>query len=64
MNPMNDDLNIVFIENPEQSAWGIIGRGVGNYNKELAGDNNFQRLCFVLQGFDEEIRGGVVAEIY
>lgn len=61
---MNEDLNIVSIDNPEQFAWGIIGRGVGDYNKQQAGDNNFQRLCFTLQGPGDEILGGVVAEIY
>jgi GNAT superfamily N-acetyltransferase len=61
---MDEEYNIVSIENPEQSAWGIIGRGVGNFNKEQAGDNKFQRLCFVLHASDQEIVGGVIAEVY
>jgi GNAT superfamily N-acetyltransferase len=63
-NPMDEELKIVSVENPEQSAWGIIGRGVSKYNRELAGDNQFQRLCFVLHTPDQEIVGGVLGETY
>ena len=61
---MNEEYRIIAVDNPEESAWGIIGRGVGNYNKQQAGDNAFERLCFVLQGSDGEIAGGVLAEVY
>jgi GNAT superfamily N-acetyltransferase len=61
---MHEELSIVHIDNPEEFAWGIIGEGVSTYNKQQAGDNNFQRFCFVLQGSDDEILGGVIAEAY
>lgn len=61
---MEEDYQIILVENPEENAWGIIGRGVGNYNKQQAGDNNFQRLCFALQSHSEEIVGGVLGEVY
>jgi len=61
---MDEKYQIAFVEKPEQSAWGIIGMGVHNYNTEQAGENNFQRLCFVLQDPDKEIVGGVLGEIY
>jgi GNAT superfamily N-acetyltransferase len=61
---MDEAIQIVYVENPEQSAWGIIGHGIHNYNEELAGDNHFQRLCFVLQTPDQEILGGVFAATY
>jgi GNAT superfamily N-acetyltransferase len=61
---MDEAVQIVYVENPEQSAWGIIGHGIHNYNEELAGDNHFQRLCFVLQTPDQEILGGVFAATY
>lgn len=61
---MANDMKIEFIEKPEEGAWGVIGRGVGTYNKEQAGDNQFQRLCFVIQETDNEILGGVMAEVY
>ena len=59
-----DEYQIVYVDNPEQSAWGIIGRGVGNYNKQQTGDDKFQRLCFVLQAPDQTIVGGVIGEVY
>jgi GNAT superfamily N-acetyltransferase len=61
---MDEEYQIVYVDKPEESAWGIIGRGVGNYNKQQAGDNQFQRLCYVLRTPDEEIVGGVLGEIY
>jgi ribosomal protein S18 acetylase RimI-like enzyme len=61
---MNKKYQIVYEDKPEDSAWGIIGRGVGSYNKEKAGDNNFQRLCYTLLDPEGEVVGGILAEIY
>ncbi len=61
---MDKEYQIVYVDKPEESAWGIIGRGISQYNKQRAGDSEFQRLCFVLQAPDEEIVGGVIGEIY
>lgn len=61
---MNEKYQIAYVENPEQSAWGIIGSGVSSYNSEQAGDNKFQRLCYALYGPDQEIVGGILAEVY
>jgi GNAT superfamily N-acetyltransferase len=61
---MDEEYQIVYVDNPEESAWGIIGRGVGSYNKQQAGDSNFQRLCFVLRAPDQAIVGGVIGETY
>jgi len=61
---MEPEYQIVFENNPEESAWGIIGRGVASYNREQAGDNKFQRLCFVLQGPENEVVGGALGETY
>ena len=63
-NKMDEGYQIEYVEKPEQSAWGIIGQGIHNFNQEQAGDNQFERLCFVLRDPDEEIAGGVIAEIY
>jgi ribosomal protein S18 acetylase RimI-like enzyme len=60
----DQEYRIVSVDKTEQSAWGIIGQGLGNYNKQQAGDNRFQRLCFVLQSPDQEIVGGVIGETY
>ncbi len=61
---MDEGYQIAYVEKPEESAWGIIGRGLHDYNMEQAGDNAFQRLCFVVRAPDEEIVGGVIGEMY
>ncbi len=62
---MSKKYQILYEEKPEESAWGIIGRGVGSYNRQQAGEDNFQRLRFVLRASDdEEVAGGVIAELY
>jgi GNAT superfamily N-acetyltransferase len=61
---MSEEYQIVYVEKPEESAWGIIGQGISQYNKQQAGDDNFQRLCFVLHAPDQEVGGGVLGEIY
>jgi len=61
---MDEVFEIVYIEKPEQSAWGIIGQGINHYNIQQAGDNNFQRLCFVLHAPDKVVVGGIIGEIY
>lgn len=57
-------ITIIKEDKPEESAWGIIGRGVAAYNKDQAGDNQFQRLCYVLKDEDGVVCGGVLAEVY
>jgi N-acetylglutamate synthase-like GNAT family acetyltransferase len=61
---MKDNYQILYAEKPEESAWGIIGRGLSAYNKQQAGEEKFQRLCFVLQSSDNEIVGGALGELY
>jgi GNAT superfamily N-acetyltransferase len=61
---MVEEYCIVYVDEPEQSAWGTIGWGIRTYNEQHAGDNHFQRLCFVLQSPDQEIAGGVIGEVY
>ena len=61
---MAEEYSIVYIDKPEASAWGIIGRGVQSYNIKEAGDNKFQRLCFALNSPDQEIVGGILGEVY
>jgi len=61
---MEDEYSVSYVDDPEESAWGIIGRGVGTFNKQQAGENDFQRLCYVLNSPEEEIMGGVLAELY
>jgi ribosomal protein S18 acetylase RimI-like enzyme len=64
INLMHENLLIEYVENPEESAWGIIGRGVGLYNREKAGENQFQRLCYILRSKNQEIVAGFLGETY
>ena len=61
---MSDEYQILFEESPEDEAWGLIGRGLSQYNKKQVGYNDFQRLCFVLKASDGTIVGGVLGETY
>ena len=61
---MDEEYSIVYVEKPEESAWGIIGRGLGQFNEQQAGGQKYQRLCFVLQTPDQEIVAGVLGETY
>jgi len=60
---MEEEYEIIYVENPDE-AWGIIGRGITDYNNQRAGNQNAQILCYVLQGPDQETAGGVIAQIY
>ncbi len=61
---MKTEYTIAYVEKPEESAWGIIGGGLHQYNEKQVGDQKFQRLCYVVQSPDEKIAGGVIAELY
>jgi GNAT superfamily N-acetyltransferase len=61
---MDKAYQIIYIEKPEETVWGIIGQGIKRYNTEQAGDDKAQRICFAVQGTEQEIVGGVVAAIY
>jgi len=55
---------VQYVEKPEEAAWGAIGGGLHAYNINQAGENHFQRLCYVLQSEDQDILGGVLGEIH
>jgi GNAT superfamily N-acetyltransferase len=58
---MNEDYSIVKVDEPE---WGIIGGGISRYNKQQAGEQDYQGLCLVLRTPDQEIVGGVIGATY
>ena len=58
---MSEELEIVNLEDP---AWRIIGGNINEYNRQQAGDDNSQQVCFVLQSPDQEIVGGVIGVVY
>ncbi len=65
MNKLNDEeYSIVYEDNPGESAWGIIGGGISQFNTQQAGDQNYQQMCFVLKGPNEEITGGMIGATY
>ena len=55
---MQKEMKIISVEQP---VWGIIGGGIHNFNIQQAGDDHSQTMCFVVQGPDEEVVGGVIA---
>ncbi len=61
---MENKYEVVFVEKPAESAWGIIGEGISNFNTEKAGDDKAQRICYVVQTPGKEIMGGIIAVMY
>jgi ribosomal protein S18 acetylase RimI-like enzyme len=58
---MNEEYKIVYTDEP---AWSVIGGGIHNFNIEQAGDGGDKGLCFVLQGPDQKIVGGLIGETH
>ena len=61
---MENKYQVVYVEKPEDAAWGVIGQGLDAFNIQIAGDYNFQRVCFALQTSDHTIVGGVLGELF
>jgi ribosomal protein S18 acetylase RimI-like enzyme len=55
-----EEYKIVCVEEAAEIPWAIIGGGISDYNTQQAGDDQGRNLCFVLQGPDEEVVGGVI----
>jgi len=58
---MSEGYRIVRTEKPE---WEAIGQAITSHNRDHAGDDNAQTVCFVVQGPDEEVVGGAIGVIY
>jgi len=58
---MDEKYTIASVDKPE---WSIIGGGIDEYNKQQAGYDYAQNLCFVLKAPDGEIVGGVIGATY
>jgi GNAT superfamily N-acetyltransferase len=58
---MSEEYEIVITEKPE---WEIIGGGISAYNKQHAGEDSGKTLCFVIQGPEKEVVGGVIGATY
>ena len=58
---MDEEYSIEYVDKPE---WGVIGQGISDFNKEQAGDDSANYLCFVLKGSDDEVVGGVIGATF
>jgi len=58
---MTDEYTITFTDEPE---WDIIGGGISSFNRQQAGHDHPQRLCFVLKASDQSVLGGVIGIVY
>ena len=54
---------IALVAEPEESARGVIGRGIRAFNRQHAGENTAERLCYAVYDADQEIVGGVLGEL-
>lgn len=61
---MSEEYQIVVVEKPTDEMWDVIGGGIGAYNKQKGGPENFQHLCFALHDPNQEVVGGLIGEIY
>jgi GNAT superfamily N-acetyltransferase len=62
---MDEELVIVYVDNPDESVLGIIGAGIRDFNHQRqVDDQKFQPLCFVLYASDQTIVGGVTGATY
>ena len=59
--PVAQLLQIVSVEQP---AWSVIGDGIHKYNIEKGGELNSESLCYVVQGTDDEVLGGVIGSTF
>ena len=61
---MEEGYKIVYEDKPGESAWGIIGQGVGLFNEQQVGDDSSKLLCFVLKSDQGEIMGGLIGSTH
>jgi GNAT superfamily N-acetyltransferase len=61
---MDEGYSIGYVDRPEKSERGIIGRVINTYNRQQADEDHFGRWCFALQAPDESMAGGVIGETY
>lgn len=61
---MSEEYNIVQVEKPDDSAWGVIGGGLHHYNIQKAGDDQGKQVCFLLYAPNQEIAGGLIGETH
>jgi len=58
---MEKKIEVKYLQEP---AWDVIGGGITEYNTQMAGDDHGKNLCFVLEGSDGQVLGGVIGMTY
>lgn len=58
---MNHTYHIVL---PEKPPWGVLGQGLRDFNQSQAGPDNYESMCFVLEGPEQEVLGGFIGATY
>ena len=61
---MEEEYNIVQVEKPDDSAWGVIGGGIHHYNIQKVGEDHGKQVCFILYAPNQEIAGGLIGETH
>jgi GNAT superfamily N-acetyltransferase len=61
---MDQEYQIVNLGTPGDAEWSAVGGGISQYNKQAAGDTNYQALCFMLHSADDKVVGGVIGATY
>jgi GNAT superfamily N-acetyltransferase len=61
---MQSEYRIEPVEKPTDEMWNVIGGGINQYNHQHGGPEGFQRVCFVLNGPNGEVAGGLIGDIY
>ena len=61
---MQNQFRISYVEKPAESAWGIIGQGINEFNDQKGGAQNSRTICFAVYDPDQKIVGGIVTQLY
>ena len=61
---MSEEYTIRSVEKPDDLVWEVVGGGIHHYNIQKAGEQGYQRLCYVLYAPDGSVAGGLIGETY
>ena len=61
---MTEDYQILYIEKPDDSVWGVVGGGIHNYNEQHGGESHGKMLCYVLYAPDQSLVGGLIGQTH
>lgn len=61
---MSEDYTIRYVEKPDDAVWEVVGGGIHEYNRQIAGADGYQRLCYVLYAPDGSVAGGLIGATF